>query len=246
MNYSENIKSNKLYTIITISGGKATRLFPASKHISKFLYPILGRPFIFYQLDLFKKNGFENVIISTDDRNKEIFNYVRNGNKWGLNIAYSFDGDKVLGTAGAVKKATSIIKDDSFFVIYGDSYLPIDYQKMQRNFEENKKPCMMSIYKNESSIHNNNIVFDGTRIVKYERNCSEAQYIDYGLGIYNKDVFDLVPENEFYDMNNIAKEMIDKKSMDHYISFVELYGVGNYYAINKLTQLLMNFYDYNE
>lgn len=228
----------KMYPIVIISGGKATRLFPASKYISKFLYPIDGKPFIYYQLNLLKKNGFENIIICTDDRNKGIVDYLKGENELGLNISYSFDEDKPLGTGGAVKKAIPLIKTNSFFVLYGDSYLPINYQKMQKKFEEGKKPCMMAIYKNESSAHNNNIVFDGTRIIKYERSCKDATYIDYGVGIFSKDVFDIIPENEFYDMNLICKEMIDKKSMDFYISLIELFGVGNFYAIDKFEQLV--------
>jgi len=156
------------------------------------------------------------------------------GNNLGLN---SFDGETPLGTAGSIKKA---VGDSSapFFVTFGDSYLPIDYMKVQRKFLDDPFSALMVILKNQNTTHRNNIIFDGTRILKYDKNDANATYIDYGLSMFYPSVFDSVPYSYDVDLGCVIEGLINNKAMNHYVSLVELYGVGNFQAVQKLEQLL--------
>ena len=108
--------------ILILAGGLATRLRPITKEIPKALLEINGKPFIQYQLEYIREQGIEEVVICTGYLGQMIKDFSKDGSKYGLKIFYSGDGDKLLGTGGAVKKAINLI-DRNFFVLYCDSYL---------------------------------------------------------------------------------------------------------------------------
>ena len=72
------------------------------------------------------------------------------GEALGVRIRYSFDGPKLLGTGGAIKKASAFLPD-VFFVLYGDSYLPVDYQAVAAAFREAGKPALMTVFANSDA-----------------------------------------------------------------------------------------------
>ena len=122
-------------SIVILAGGLATRLRPITSTIPKSLLEINGKPFIDYQLELLRKQNITNVIICAGFMGEEIRKYVGDGDKYGLKISYSFDGDKLLGTGGAIKKVLNLVKG-AFFVMYGDSYLNIDFNPINQYFNK--------------------------------------------------------------------------------------------------------------
>ena len=131
-------------SIAILSGGLATRLHPITHKTPKALIQIAGKPFLFWQLQLLKQQGFEHVIICVGFLGKQIQNIVGDGDRFGLQIEYSFDGETLLGTGGALQKALPLLPDH-FFVMYGDSYLPIDYPAVWRAFLKAGKSGLMTV-----------------------------------------------------------------------------------------------------
>ena len=120
----------KLPDILILAGGKAQRLGKVSKNLSKSLTNFYENPFIYYQLKLLQKNKFNKVIISTGHLSKQITKYIESiKSDFNLLILFSNDGKKPLGTGGAIKKALPLLSKN-FFVIFGDSYLDVDYLKI--------------------------------------------------------------------------------------------------------------------
>ena len=93
-----------MLSIVILAGGLATRIRPLTSDIPKALVPICDKPFIDWQLEHIAANKGERVIIATGDLGLMIEKHVGDGSKFGLDVTYSHDGEKLLGTGGAVEK----------------------------------------------------------------------------------------------------------------------------------------------
>jgi NDP-sugar pyrophosphorylase family protein len=154
-------------TTVILAGGYATRLYPVTKTIPKAMLQVAGKPFINHQLMLLKKNGISRVVICSGYLSKQIEDYVGNGSEFGLTIKYSTDGEKLLGTGGAIKKALPLL-EDKFFVIYGDAYLDIDLKQVSEFFLRRNKKGLMTVFHNMYKWNTSNVVFVDGEVVKYD------------------------------------------------------------------------------
>jgi len=127
-----------MFSIAIIAGGLATRLRPITENIPKSLIEFSGKPFIFYQLEYLYKQGIKKVVLCIGHLGKIIQEKVGDGRYFNLDIKYSFDGDFPLGTGGSIKKALPML-DKNFFVLYGDSFLPINFNSVKEFYLQKKK-----------------------------------------------------------------------------------------------------------
>jgi len=123
-----------LLPVAILAGGLATRLGPVTEKVPKSLLELNGEPFIFHQLRLLKAHGVQRVVLCVGHLGEMIRQVVREGQDFGVEVDYSFDGTALLGTAGAVKNALPKL-GNSFLVLYGDSYLVCDYAAVAREFQ---------------------------------------------------------------------------------------------------------------
>ena len=124
-----------MLTVAILAGGLATRLRPLTETIPKSLLEINGEPFALHQLRLLQSKGVRRVVLCVAHLGELIQSRIGDGRALGLHVDYSFDGPELLGTAGAIRNALPKL-GESFFVMYGDSYLPCDYHAVQRAFVE--------------------------------------------------------------------------------------------------------------
>src|SRR5438270_3000458 len=173
-----------------LAGGLATRLRPVTETIPKALVEINGEPFLAHQLRLLAASGIRRVTILVAYRAHMIEEYAGDGRRFGLEVTYSLDGAELRGTAGAVAQARPLL-GESFFVLYGDSYLPCDYAAVDRAFERSGCPALMTIYRNEGRWDSSNVHFADDRILAYNKKVRtpEMQHIDYGLGVFSAAAF---------------------------------------------------------
>lgn len=122
-----------LLPLVILAGGLATRLRPLTEKIPKSLVEVKGEPFVVHQLRLLAERGIRDVVMCIGYLGEQIVDVVGNGQRYGLNIQYQFDGPQLLGTGGAIKQASTLL-GDQFFVLYGDSFLPCDYAAVQQRF----------------------------------------------------------------------------------------------------------------
>lgn len=225
--------------LVLLSGGLATRLHPISLSIPKALIDINGKPFIEYQLAFLKKEGITDVVICVGYLGEKIEEFVGNGKKFGINVKYSYDGDKLLGTAGAIKKALPLLSE-TFFVMYGDSYLPIDFKKVSDFFESDNKQALMTVIKNNNKWDKSNVVFDGDNIIKYDKNniTSEMEFIDYGLGVFNRKYFEELRENEIFDLANLYEHLVEQKEILGYETEKRFYEIGSFNGIEEFKKFI--------
>src|SRR5277367_5435006 len=152
--------------VALLAGGMATRLRPITEKIPKLLVDVAGEPFFSHQLRLLKQTGLKRVVVCAGYLGEKIVDQYGDGSKQGMKIEYSFDGPKLLGTGGALIRALPKL-GDAFYVLYGDSYLPIDYQAVCRSFLNSGKLGLMTVYENSERYDASNVWFEAGAIRAY-------------------------------------------------------------------------------
>src|SRR5438270_1612237 len=178
------------YPMAILAGGLATRLRPATEKIPKALIAVAGQPFLAHQLRLLARCGIRKAVLCVGYRGEMIETEFGDGRRFGVHLTYSSDGPELLGTGGALKKAQPFL-GNKFFVLYGDSYLPIDYAVPARAFVASDKPALMTVFRNDGQWDTSNVWFEEGVIRRYDKNepTNEMKHIDYGLGLFRGDAF---------------------------------------------------------
>ena len=224
-------------TAVILAGGRARRLKKITKDIPKSLVKFNKKPFLYYQLKLLKKNKIKNVVICTGHYSDQIEKYVKT-TKLQMNILISKDGNKPLGTGGALSKVTKKLKK-SFFLIYGDSYLPTNFQKISKFFEENAFDIMISAYKNLNAFDRSNILIKNNNLY-YKKNVRNKnfKYIDYGLCIFGKNAKKYLPKKKVFDLSHFFHYLSKKKLLSFIIVKERFYEIGSFKGINDFKKYL--------
>jgi NDP-sugar pyrophosphorylase family protein len=227
--------------VAVLAGGLATRLKPITETIPKSLIEINGEPFLAHQLRLFREQGVERVVLCVGHLWEQIRDFAGDGSQFGLRISYSQDGDRLMGTGGAILRALPLL-GDAFLVVYGDSYLPIDYPAVEKIFLTSEKSALMSIYLNEGCWDTSNVEFDSGRIVAYDKvhRTPSMRYIDYGLGGFRARAFDAFPHGEPFDLALVYQEALRNNDLAAFESHTRFYEIGSVAGIADLRQHLAN------
>lgn len=220
---------------LILCGGLATRLYPISEKIPKSLIEIHRKPFIKYQLDMLCENNVKEVVLTTGKFGNLIEKSI--GHKYkNLNIQYSHDGNTPLGTGGAIKKTLSLLPDN-FIVLYGDSYLQISFSKMLNKYKKERLPILMSIYRNKNKAHKNNISYNGETLCYDKKNpTSNMEYIDYGILIMNKSVFENYPK--IFDLSDLLHNFSQKGLVSSIEASIPFQEVGSFKGIEKFRKFI--------
>ena len=193
-----------MYPVVILAGGLATRLRPITDSMPKAMVPVNGKPFIDYQLCYLKKQGIEKVVLCLGYLGYLIEDYVGAGEKYGLNIQYSYDGDQYLGTGGAIIKALNLL-GENFFILYGDTFLPINFKLAQDAFESSNLQVLMTVFKNNNQLDKSNVKFITNGLIEYNKNNPglDMNYIDYGLSLAASKVFENFSAYQPIDLSDI-------------------------------------------
>jgi N-acetyl-alpha-D-muramate 1-phosphate uridylyltransferase len=169
--------------VAILAGGLATRLHPITETIPKALVEVAGKPFILRQLDYLRRQGVSRVVLCTGFLGEQIEAVVGDGSALELAVSYSQDWPNLMGTGGALKQALPLL-DTQFLVLYGDSYLPVDFASVERVFLASGKPALMTVQRNADRWDKSNVLFRDGVIVEYNKRspAPEMKHIDYGLG----------------------------------------------------------------
>ena len=181
--------------VAILAGGLATRLRPLTETIPKALIEVAGAPFVDHQLGLLRRNGYRDVVFCVGHLGAMLQRHVGDGERFGLNVRYVEDGPTLLGTGGALRKAAPLL-GEAFAVLYGDSYLPIDYARVEAGFHDCGRPALMTVYRNRDLYDRSNVVFRDGLVLLYDKSSRtpEMEYIDYGLSVIRRSVLEGYPE----------------------------------------------------
>jgi len=194
--------------VAILAGGLATRLQPITDRVPKALLSIAGRPFIFHQLDLLKSQGIDQVVLCVGHLGEQIRLIVGDGRALGLSIRYSFDGDELLGTGGALRQALPLL-GDAFFVLYGDAYLPCSFSRIQSAYEAARRPALMTVLRNDNRWDASNVVYRSGQVLEYEKHSrrSDMSHIDFGVSVLSRVVFSSYADSKVFDLADICQDL---------------------------------------
>ncbi len=225
--------------VAILAGGLATRLRPVTESIPKALVDVQGEPFIHRQLRLLAARGIRRIVLCVQYRGELIRLAVGDGKRFGVRLEYSFDGQGFLGTAGAIKAALPLL-GESFFVLYGDSYLPCDYSRIQAAFEESRRPALMTVFQNDGRWDKSNVEFSNGSIIAYDKQSQtpNMRHIDYGLGMFSSSAFKTVPAGQAFDLAALYRRLLDRGELAACEVKERFYEIGSFEGLEELRRFI--------
>lgn len=227
--------------VAILAGGLATRLRPITETIPKALVDVAGEPFICRQLDYLHAQGVHRVILCIGYLGEMIQKVVGDGSKFGLEVSYSPDGPVLLGTGGALKQALPLL-GDQFFVLYGDSFLPVDFESIERAFVDSKKAALMTVFKNDDRWDKSNVLFREGKLVEYNKHLprQDMTFIDYGLGVLTIHTLDVYTVGQAFDLAEVYHALSLKGQLAGYEVRERFYEIGSHSGLKEAETFFLN------
>jgi len=227
------------WPVAILAGGLATRLRPVTDKTPKALLSVAGEPFLVHQLRLLHSHGLRKMVLCVGYLGEMINAKLGDGNNLGVKIAYSFDGPTLLGTGGALKRALPMLSE-CFVVIYGDSYMPVDYPAIVKAFVLSGQPALMTILENKGRWDTSNVCFEAGEIRRYDKkqSTSEMRHIDYGVAVLNAAVFATYSNDTPFDLADVYSHLVSEKQIAAYEVRERFYEIGSREGLAELDSLL--------
>jgi mannose-1-phosphate guanylyltransferase len=200
-----------------LAAGKGTRVRPITHTTPKPMIPILQKPVMEFLLELLREHGFNEIMVNVSHLSEEIENYFRDGQRFGVQIAYSFEGrikdgeliGEAMGSAGGLKKIQDFqaFFDDTFVVLCGDALIDLDLSEAVRRHRE--KGAMASLItkrvpRDQVSSYGVVVTDDGGRVLSFQEKPTveeaASDMINTGIYIFEPKVLDFIPSGEPFDI----------------------------------------------
>jgi NDP-sugar pyrophosphorylase family protein len=217
-----------MFSVAILAGGLATRLRPITEKIPKSLIEVAGEPFICHQLEYLRRQGISSVVLCVGYLGEMIQEVVGDGSRWDMHVSYSPDGPALLGTGGALRQALQLL-GEHFFILYGDSYLPIDFSDVEKTYAASGKKGLMTVLKNQNRWDKSNVEFDAGQIIEYNKIVIRPQmhYIDYGLGLLQGSALQAYSTGQSFDLSKVYNDLSLAGELAGYEVFERFYEIGS-------------------
>jgi len=218
---------------LILAGGLGTRMAGVTTTLPKAMIPVNGKPFVDHQLTWLASQGIGDIVFAIGHQGAMIQDFVGDGGPWGVAVRYVVDGQKLLGTAGAIRNAIDRdLMNDGFFVLYGDSYLNVDFRAVWKAAGEGAWP-LMTILRNEGQWDKSNVVLTDGEITLFEKGRDDAvrigmNHIDYGLSVMTRDAITrFVASGEHADLAGICHHLSLQRQLRAFEVFERFYEIGS-------------------
>ncbi|NWF59092.1 MAG: NDP-sugar synthase [Fischerella sp.] len=202
-----------------LAAGKGTRVRPITYTMPKPMMPILQKPVMEFLLELLRQHGFDQIMVNVSHLAEEIESYFRDGQRFGVQIAYSFEGrivegtlvGEALGSAGGMKKIQDFYPffDDTFVVLCGDALIDLDLTaavKWHKSKGSIATIIMKSVPKEEVSSYGVVVTDNDGRVKAFQEKpkVDEAlsTNINTGIYIFEPEVLNYIPSGTEYDIGS--------------------------------------------
>ena len=220
--------------VAILAGGLAKRLLPVTETIPKALVEVAGLPFIVRQLLYLRDQRVRKVVLCIGYLGEMIENLVGDGSQFDLEVTYSPDGPSLLGTGGALKKALPLLGNE-FFVLYGDSFLPIDFAAVQHAFLKSEKDTLMTVLANGNKWDKSNVLFKNGKLLEYDKRDPrpDMTYIDYGLGVVSAKVLNAHKASLQFDLADFYQDLSIQGQLVGLEMFERFYEIGSHSGLKE-------------
>ncbi|WAX56025.1 sugar phosphate nucleotidyltransferase [Jatrophihabitans cynanchi] len=227
-----------------LAGGLGTRMWPETKTVPKVLLPVAGRPFAEWQLGWLAAAGVDSVVYCIGHLGSMVSDELGDGSGIGVRIGYVDEGDDLRGTAGALRLAYDRgCLDDSFLVLYGDSWLQVDPAEVLRAAQARAEPALMTVLLNDGRWDASNVVFDGKCVVRYAKGLAspppQMRWVDYGLLAFRSAVIaERVPTEAVYDLAALCATLATEGLLAGFEVRDRFYEIGSPRGRDELDRML--------
>ena len=239
-----------------LAGGKGTRVRPLTDTVPKPMVPIISRPLMEFLIDLLRQHGFDQIIVSTAYLAEAIESYFREGSRFGVQIAYSFEGyhangqsvPEGLGSAGGLKKIQEFsgFFDDTFAVVCGDAIIDLDLSAALA-FHRERGALATIVLKDlpREQVSSYGVVKtapDG-RILQFQEKPAAADAvsttINTGIYIFEPAIFDHIPAGTPFDIGGQLFPLLAKLGLPFFgvalpFSWIDIGSTPDYWQATQM------------
>lgn len=202
----------------------------------KPLLPVAGRPFVEHQFELLRAHGAQQVVLAVGYLGERIEEHIGDGDRFGLEIRFLHDGPEPVGTAGAVRRALPLLGEE-FLVLYGDTYLRIDYADVARVFRQSGLPALMTVLHNLGTWAPSNAIYSEGRVTAYDKASPPpgAEWIDYGLLAFRASALECDGPS---DLSDVTRDLAAGGRLAGYPASERFYEIGTPEALAETDAFL--------
>jgi NDP-sugar pyrophosphorylase family protein len=225
---------------VILAGGLGTRLRPITQTVPKPMVPVAGVPYLEHQLRELARQGVRDIVLLTGYLGEQIEEYFGDGAGLGLALRYSRE-EHPMGTGGALRLAAGLL-DKSFLIIYGDSYLPIDYPDVLTTLNRSPAAGLVVVYDNrlgDTSVQSNIDVDTAGFVARYEKGGEGLSYVEAGVLAFRQEVVDLIPPGQVVSLEKeIFPQLISRRALLAYPTQQRFYDIGTPDRLRAIEALL--------
>lgn len=203
------------------------------------MLPVNGRPFLEHEIVLLRESGVTDFVLCVGHLSEAIEGYFGSGDRLHVSIRYSLDGPKLMGPAGALKRAEPLLHE-SFFVTYGDAYLRADYNQVMKTLLKSKKLAVMVVFENHDLYGKSDVAVKDGYVTDYDKGgrTEGMVWVNFGVTALRKHALSLIPparecgEEEFYRELILRKELLAYQVSDRF------YEIGSPKALTEFERFI--------
>ncbi len=225
--------------IVVLAGGLGTRLHHLTERTPKCMVLVNGRPFLEHQLEMLGRRGVRDIVLCAGYLGDAVLENIGPGHNLGVQIAYSWEHDTLLGKAGAIKNAKPLLAPE-FFVTYGDSYLLLPYREIMRRFRETDALAMMVVNRNRDRLEPSNVVVEDGRVVAYDKKTRlpGMVFINEGLTVLRRTALRLIPEGVPVSEDDFYRALIAEDQLLAHETDQRFYEIGSPAGLDEFQRLM--------
>jgi NDP-sugar pyrophosphorylase family protein len=223
---------------VILAGGLGTRMRPLTETCPKTLLPVHGRPFAWHQMHWLASQGVDDVIYCIGHQGEMIRRYWESEPRPVRSVRYVDEGEQLRGTGGALRLAhRQGVLNESFLVIYGDSFLPVKFPPAWRAFQASRMPALMTVLRNEGRWDRSNVIYEKGRLILYDKQPDpRMQHIDYGLSAFRRELFD--DTREVFDLATLLHQLSLEGRLAGFEVSERFYEIGSQQGLADLERYL--------
>lgn len=238
-----------------LAAGKGTRVRPLTYEMPKPMIPIMGKPVMEYLVEELERHGFDEIMINVSHLPEKIENYFGNGERFGVEIGYSFEGhieegeikSTALGSAGGLKRIQDFsgFFDDTFLVVCGDALIDLDLTKAVREHWRSgavASICTLEVLKSQVSNYGVVVSDENNRITSFQEKPSKedalSTQVNTGIYIFEPKIFDLIPADTEFDIGSeLFPKIIEKglpfNAINLPFNWVDIGRISDFWEANQ-------------
>ena len=182
---------------LILAGGRGARMQPLTDKTPKPLLKVQGKSLLEHNLDLLKRFGIRDVVLSVGYLKDQIKEQFKDGTDYGVSITY-VEEDEPLGTAGPILKAKDKLKDGPFMVLNADEMKDVNLEKLYKEHLRTEAITTIALTTVKDPSLFGVAMLDGNRILRFvekpAKGAAPSKLINAGLYIFEPEVLDLIPE----------------------------------------------------